>query len=436
MVSLLQKLTYALPFVTRYWVAFSGGVDSQVLLHQLHQEIANFPTLKLHAIHVNHHLNHKADAWQHHCQITCEKLQVSLEIISIRVDPQVGESLEEVARRQRYQALSNFIHENDCLVTAHHQDDQAETLLLQLFRGAGPKGLSAMPFITTFAKGFLARPMLDQERRVIMNYAITHQLTWIDDDSNQNNAFDRNYIRQEIMPVIKQRWPSVAKTISRSAQLCAQTEKIIHDKIVNELKNIPQQNGTLDLNYLRDLAVNHQAQLIRYWLIQQKISLPNEKKLLQILNTVINARVDANPCVKWRGGEVRRYRHCLYAFTSSPTSEQSPAIIWHLKQPLIFPSGTLIAEKKCGKGLLLDTISQLRVEFNVAGACCKISGRGVTKTLKNLFQEWGVPPWERSRVPLLFDGKTLVAIVGYAIGEPYITKDDELGWEIKMQSLR
>lgn len=431
-ISLLQTLNEHLPDVTRFWVAYSGGLDSYVLLHKLHQEMQNYPEKKLHAIHINHHLHPHADLWQQHCRNICDALGVALEIVSIEVNPASGESLEEVARNKRYEALCHFIHSKDCLLTAHHQDDQAETLLLQLFRGAGPKGLASMPYIASFSEGYHARPFLNLERKILLEYASLHELKWIVDESNENISFDRNFLRHRILPLVKERWPSAAKSMSRSAKLCGQTIQILQQTIANDLSKVILQDETLDIPQLNKFNFIRQTEIIRHWLMQKNISLPSEKKLLEILTTVINARRDANPYVKWKNGEVRRFRNGLYAFNHHHANNDLP-LTWNLKTPLKLPltSRFLSAQKKHGKGLLLPTFSNLDVKFNVRGLRCKITD-GPTRTLKNLFQEWKVPPWERPHVPLLFHGDKLVAIVGYATCLPCTTENNQLGWHVEV----
>lgn len=432
--SILNYLKNQLPNVKRFFLAYSGGLDSHVLLHQLQHELANDAHISLHAIHINHQLNRHSETWVEHCQIICEQLMTPLKIIKLEIKIQKGDSLEENARKQRYDALSHFIQETDCLLTAHHQDDQAETLLLQLFRGAGPKGLSAMPSITSFGKGFHARPFLMQNRDELLHYAKHHQLKWIEDDSNQNQQFDRNYLRHQVMPLIKERWPSVSQSIARSARLCAQSEMLVSSVIQESLKNALNSDKTLSLNSLRQFDTIQQAHMVRYWLCDLQIPLPSEKKISQIIDTVIYARMDANPCVKWRGGEIRRYRDQLYAFSELILPEESLSFLWDLSVPLLLPNklGTLVAKKSKGKNLILEKYKKLTVRFNKKGLDCKIPGRSGTKSLKNLFQEWGIPVWERACIPLLFAEDKLISIVGYTVCEPCTMGDDELGWRIEL----
>ena len=209
----------------RLYLGFSGGVDSHVLLH-LCASIASL-NAKLVAIYVHHGLQVEADFWAEHCQRTCEALGVACQIVRVNAQPIQGQSPEEAARNARYDALKAFVQSNDVLLIAQHREDQLETVLLQLFRGSGLKGLSAMPACIPFGSGTLLRPLLDVSKQAINSYAIAHELSWIEDPSNLSSDYDRNFLRNEVLPLLKQRWPAVDKTVSRSAKHCAEAQSLI-----------------------------------------------------------------------------------------------------------------------------------------------------------------------------------------------------------------
>ncbi|MCP3680361.1 MAG: tRNA lysidine(34) synthetase TilS [Gammaproteobacteria bacterium] len=308
---------------THLWLAYSGGVDSHVLLHSLHQAVINRPTLTLHAIHINHQLQPQAKQWQQHCGEVCQTLAIDYHSESIEVTPIARQSLEAIARNKRYQALTKRLNRDDYLITAHHQNDQAETLLLQLLRGAGPQGLAAMPMVTTLAPGYLARPLLPVSRNTIVNYAEIHQLRWVEDDSNQSLQFERNFLRHKLLPQILQRYPSAYRTITRSAKLCGETSELTAALATIDLSasQIPKSPNELSVEKVKKLSRARQRNLVRYWLTQQKIPLPSAIKLRHIIEDVIHSRYEATPCVTLSGTHIRRQKNRIFLCQDNNTTE-------------------------------------------------------------------------------------------------------------------
>jgi tRNA(Ile)-lysidine synthase len=364
--------------VTNYYVAFSGGLDSHVLLHFLKQE---FSELNLKAIHVNHQLQPQATQWETHCKKVCRDLDIPLTITRVKINPRAGESLEAVARQKRYAVFKKILRKNDVLFTAHHQDDQAETVLLQLFRGAGLRGVSAMPVVSSLDKGFLIRPLLSFNRYFLLDYAKNNQLNWIEDPSNQDTRFDRNYLRQLIFPALKKRWPEIAKTLTRFAAHSAQQENLLSTKAA------------------KDIDAEEKNKL-RHQILKHKLDLPPEKVLNEILN-ISHAKTDKNPIVTWGDNQCRRYKHKLYFMKASSLQPalSRQDINW-LKKNLPFS---------------LDD-KNIHIGYRTGGEKIKLKKNQPTKTLKNLFQEWHVPTWERDKIPLIYYKKKLIAVTGYAIG--------------------
>lgn len=301
-----------------YWVAYSGGLDSTVLLHQLDQSRKEVPYI-LRAVHIHHGLNPKANDWQQHCESICRDLNVELTVHKLDLSSS-HENVEERARDLRYEFFASLLQENDCLLTGHHQDDQAETVLLQLTRGAGPKGLSAMPEKNVLGKGFLLRPFLNMARDELLSYAREHQLQWIDDDSNENTRFTRNFMRQEILPILKQRWPNVTDVIARSARHCAETEKLLEEFVAPLLQACLLENKALSVIELKKLTLLQQKHVFRQWLFHCGFASPNERKLQNCLRVFLTAAQDRHPMVTWGNVIVRRYRSELRA-------EHLPALI-------------------------------------------------------------------------------------------------------------
>lgn len=300
------------------WVAYSGGVDSQVLLHAL-VSLRQQCFFELRAIHIHHGLNRSANDWQKHCELVCQNFDV--ELITHRLDLSSShDNIEERARKSRYEFFASLLQENDCLLTGHHQDDQAETVLLQLLRGAGPKGLSAMPASSVLGSGLLLRPFLNISHDELLSYAREHQLNWIDDDSNHNTRFSRNFFRQEIMPLLKQRWPSAAETITRSAKHCAETERLLEEFIAPLFNLCLLENKALSLIQLKKLTPLQQKHVFRQWLFYCGFFSPNERKLENCLRVFLTAGQDRHPMVTWGDVIVRRYRNEIRA-------ERVPALI-------------------------------------------------------------------------------------------------------------
>lgn len=415
-----------------YWVAFSGGLDSQVLLSLCHQANDYFP-LKLCAIHINHQISPNADAWAQHCAEICKEWDITYLETRIQIDLELGQSVEEVARKKRYAQFVNCLNPNDILLTAHHEDDQAETFLLQLFRGAGPKGLAAMPAFKSFAQGFHARPLLQFSRADLEKYAHQQQLKWIDDESNLNLQLTRNYIRHEVLPLLKARWSGISAVISRSASHCAEAQELLEEFAVTECQNVKgTQKNTLSVTKLLYLNPAKQKLLIRSWIKQRGYVLPNSRKMTTILENVLIAKEDRMPYVGWENVELRRYRDELYLIPSSMEAHNLKASYsWDLTQTLILPGiGHLRPVLVKGEGLKAH-IKQVYIRFRRGGEIANITGRG-RQSLKKLFQEWGIPPWERQRVPFIYLGEQLIGAVGLFIHPDFKAGINEIGCEITL----
>lgn len=417
-----------------YWLGFSGGLDSHVLLSLCHQLTAEFK-LKLRAIHINHGLSAQATQFEQHCAIVCANYGIDFIARKIKVDLTVGDSLEEKARKTRYQTLVNYLAIDDMLLTAHQQDDQAETVLLQLFRGAGPKGLAAMPMIKAFGRGYHARPLLNMPRIDLIKYAEANQLIWIDDESNSNTRLSRNFIRHEILPLIKHRWPSVTQTLMRSANHCAEAQLLLDNyakQLCEEMRGSKQH--TLSVKKLLQQDDKYQRLILRTWIHQHGFPLPDAKKMTVIQSDVLRAAWDRLPRVCWQHIELRRYRDDIFLIHQITSTSDKCSYPWDFSHPLCLNElGVLHANKVLGRGLRIDLVTQATIRFREGGEVIYLQKRGRHHTLKNLLQEWDVLPWERNRIPLIFVGEKLVAAVGYYADENYLAKDNEYGYEVRLQ---
>jgi tRNA(Ile)-lysidine synthase len=312
----IQRTLTSLTNEKEFVIAYSGGLDSHVLLHMMAEFKKNNPDVKIQAIHVNHQLNPQSNKWAEHCEKICNALNVLLTIEKIHIAVAPGDSLEENARNARYDIFKKYLDKHKVLLTAHHLNDQAETFLLQALRGAGSKGLSAMPVRKKFGDSFLIRPLLSFSRDALEKYAHENKLVWIEDDSNQDPKFRRNFLRHEVFPLLKTYYPSVMQNFSRSARLIAEQEKIITEIIKSDFEKIKCHDPKkIDLKKLREFSAEKQRLLLREWFAQNQLRMPNEKHLKQIQKDVVNAASDAQPVFRFAHLEISRDRsHLIFYF--------------------------------------------------------------------------------------------------------------------------
>lgn len=421
-----------------YWIAYSGGLDSHVLLHVC-AEIGKTHPLSVRAIHINHQLSHHAANWAAHCAKTCHDLQIPLVQKEIEAKSSSGESPEEAARIARYAVFAELLSVNDYLLTAHQQDDQAETVLLQLLRGAGLKGLSAMPLIKPFAKGVHARPLLNFSRADLKKYAEEQRLSWIDDESNLDIGYTRNFLRHEVLPILTKRWPSVTKTLSRVATHCAEAQSILDSLAKEDLTQLYEENSRseyaippLNIKKLLELSPERQSHVLREWIHQSDMPLPSAVKMLQIQHYFLQAGHDKSPHIIWGDVELRRYQNKLYLMKCLPVHDTTQVHSWDMQKPLMLSSDIILhATLAEGLGLRAD-LSQVEVRFRQGGERCRLPGRKEHHDLKKLFQQWKVPPWQRERIPLLYIADKLVAVVGFFIDEEYLASRSQNGYIVNM----
>jgi tRNA(Ile)-lysidine synthase len=432
LIAQLNEIQKTLVGVRRFWVAYSGGMDSHVLLQALSVVRSEIPDIEILALHVHHGLHADADKWQAHCMSICKALSIPIETINVDAQPKAGESPEAAARDARYQAMESFIQTGNCLLTAHHQDDQAETVLLQLLRGSGPRGLAAMPVETSFGQGWHARPLLQFTREELLDFAQQQSLEWIEDSSNIDTRFDRNFIRHEIMPSLKSRWPAAAATISRSAVHSAEASRILDEVARTDLQNVRlQQTGQLSVSSLKFLTESRIRNCLRAWLHELNLPLPTTAQMERVLEDVLDAAPDASPTVHWQGVEVRRYRDILFAMKPLSAHDATQVLDWDCRGPLSIPglSCSLRALSVTGKGLRANLCLKegIQVKFRHGGEVCRPVGREHTHAVKKLMQEFGVPPWERDRIPMLHLGGELAAVGTMWVCEGFQAVEGEEG---------
>lgn len=401
-------------------LAYSGGVDSSVLLHLLAAQLGQ----RLRAVHVHHGLQRAADDWEQHCRQECARLGIPFESRRIVIPPD-DRGPEASARDARYDALRGAMRPDEVLVTAHHREDQAETVLIRLLRGSGPSGLSGIRGLSAFAPGLLWRPLLESSRDQIVALARARELRWIEDPHNQDSRYARSFLRGEILPRLRQHWPAADRAIVRSAALVAEADELLRSLAVEDLNALHQERRgsareALPLTELRALSPARRRNLIRHWVEELGLSRPYLDSLRRLDAELLSADEDMNPVVAWPGAELRRYRDRLWAM---PTLEPAPTAFdqaWDGCSILALPAG-------CGRLVAASESpgqpkGELRVRMPIGVARFRPARGGHIRSLKNLFQERGIPPWVRLRTPaLLREGRICwIAGLGWADGaEPF-----------------
>lgn len=419
----------------RYCVAFSGGVDSTALLHALAMMRIEQSRLGLRAVHVNHHLHLPADEWVAHCREFAAGLFVPLEVLDVSVRPARGDSIEARARAVRYAALSRHLAPGEHLLTAHHREDQLETLLLQLMRGAGVAGLSAMPEHTVLGRGILLRPLLGVDRADLVAYCQSAKLPWVEDTSNDDLRFDRNYMRQRVLPVLRERWQGAAESITRSALHLAEAQALLDERAQEDL-SLARDGANLRVASLRSLAPARARNLLRFWIHGANHPVPSSAVLDQALLQMLSARADAVPLVAWGSMQLRRYRDSLYLCRQPPDPPpQTLAWEWRKNDEIELPGGLgrlrLRLAGTRGEPSLRLPAAPLQIAWKHRGQKLRLSERGSRRTLRNLFQERGVVPWMRRCLPLLYAGESLAAVADLWIDVEFRASDREEGMVVE-----
>ena len=368
-------------------IALSGGIDSVVLLHFLN---SHYPG-NIRAVHINHNLSKHSKDWSLFCKELCHKQGV--EFKSIDVNIKTSSNVEENARKKRYNSLKSELSKNEVLCTAHHQEDQSETFLLQLFRGSGVAGLASMPKMKSFADTFLYRPFLNISKQLIVDYATKYNLDWVEDDSNNNLNFKRNLLRLEFIPKLESGFEGVIKNISRSAY--HQSEAL---KLINDLAKIDIEKFNLVINHkiqvlpLTELPERRVANVLRYYIAQRGFLMPSNKVLTELIS-VLRAKDDAKVILKWHLYEVRRYDNELYFFDGEPDRSNEDCPLFNK----------------------LKDQTNFTIRFRQDGQRVRLKGKKHSSSLKKILQSANIPPWERDKLRMYYINDTLVGME--SIGE-------------------
>lgn len=399
-------------------VGFSGGLDSGVLLHRL----AGEPSIRargLRAVHVHHGLQAGADAWAAHCGRIARALEVPFEVVRVTVERDSGRGPEAAAREARYAALGAAMAPGGVLATAHHLDDQAETFLLRALRASGPGGLGAMRPLRRFGPGWQWRPLLALPRALLLAYANSHGLDWIEDPSNAEPDPDRNFLRLQVLPLLRTRWPHAAAALARSARLCADADALLAGEEASLLGepgpgSLRAGEGfdTLHVPPLLALPAERRARLLRRWLAGVGLPPLPARGMERIELDLLHARSDAQAAFAWSGARVLRWRDFLHADRPRAPLPPDWSTGWDGRAPLELPDGGRLRLAGADGDAVAGFEAPLRVHARRGGERIVLPGRNHSHALKQVLQERGVPPWRRAHLPLLSDAQGRLQAAG------------------------
>lgn len=423
-----------IPF-TKVVVAYSGGLDSSVLLKLSQQLFTKHPHIALVAVHVNHGLQQQAKQWQRHCQEQAELFGVPFVAESVELQIKPRESIESAARTARYAALAKHVDSESLLLTAHHADDQFETLMLALKRGSGLSGLAAMPDCRRFAQGHLFRPLLVSTRADLQCYAQESDLSWIEDPSNQSMQFDRNFLRHQVLPELTQRWPQLLQTVQRSVTHLQESKHLIDELAASDMRNCALADS-IDCAQLLLLSEARCKNVLRFWLNTQSWSYPSQAQLQQVV-AQCQAKADAKVTISLPQGQIRRFKGRLYLVDKASLFEQSEVDVWDMNaQPCLeLQNGSRLSWHKGGRLLPPGSAQRVSIRFRDELSIDSFNSaeRHGHRSIKKLLQEAHLKPWLRNRIPFVFYDEHLVAIADLYTSKAFLAERSE-GIRLKWQA--
>lgn len=414
-------------------VALSGGLDSMVLLDAA-ARLRETLDFKLVAAHINHDLSPNAAGWAQFCQQQCDQRGVPLRVSLLALECPKGASLEAVARTARYAALSTV--DANVIALAQHQDDQSETFLLQLLRGAGMRGLSAMAKVSKRDGIKFIRPFLDMPSQLLEEYARQRNVQWVEDESNAAQRFDRNYLRHEILPRLKSRFPGYRATLARAARHAVEAEHLLQELADLDLAGAIT-HDQLACERLRALSSERAKNALRIFLQRLAVAPPSGVRLDEILRQLVNARPDANVEIHLDTHILYRFRDQVWVAKRSPKTTQPFCIAWSGEPEVALPDlgGVLRFDRVSGAGVRLNDAAAVTIRSRQAGEHFQPECARPHRSLKNLFQEAAIPPWQRANVPFVYVNDTLVAVPGLGVACDYQVVAGEQGWAIRWEDL-
>lgn len=410
-VALTRTITEYAGKPRRVLVAYSGGRDSTLLLALAAE---HFPRKRVRAVHIDHGWHPDSADWARHCRDTARGLGVTCDVVAVDALPQDGKGPEAAARAARYEALAARMRAGDVLLTAHQREDQAETLLLALLRGGGVHGWASMPICRSLGPGLHLRPWLEVPRETIAAELEQRGLAYLDDPANADPAYDRVWLRRDILPALAQRWPEVEATLARAADQAAGAAEAVDTLAARDYVTCRGRvDETLDCAALADLPQRRQRALLRWWIARAGLPRPPAARLEEARRQLLEAGSNGTPCVDWPDGEVRAWNGLAWALAPQPPVDPEAVYEWaDRSQPLDLPGRRLHPEVLAGMGLTISPESVVRVGFRRGGERFQPAGAARAEPLKELLRRAGLPPWERDRAPLIYIDGELVAVVG------------------------
>lgn len=425
-------------------VAYSGGLDSAVLLH-LARAYARRKGTELFAFHVHHGLSPNADSWLQHCEQECERLDIRFDARRVALQGISKDGIEQAARRSRYAALGDMCraHQVPLLLTAHHLDDQAETVLLQLLRGSGVAGLSGMeranaaPDLLGAPGPMVGRPLLDLSRGALEHFAHQHTIPYVEDESNADIRYARNALRHKLMPVLAEYFPGFQQRFARSAQHAQSAQRLLDELAVQDMEACLD-GGDINLTRLAQFSQDRIDNLLRHWLGRHDMRMPSTAWLDEMREQLLTAQEDAQVCVTHPDGEIRRYRGRVFVTRST---EQPPAAMpllfrWNGEPWIDFPAfGGRLHVEEADEGISTGWLRQqsLGIAHRSGGEKLKLAPNRPTRTLKHHCQNIGIPPWERTKLPVVRAGDKLIFVAGVGLNWHGFPSTDgpfvQLRWE-------
>ena len=423
-----DSLCPLIPQESSILLGLSGGMDSVVLLHLLHTLAPRF-SWQLSALHIHHGISPNAGAWAEFCTALCARYSILLRVEHVDIAPLRDEhGIEAAARKLRHAAFAK--QSCDFVALAHHADDQAETLLLQLLRGSGIKGAAAMPLLKTATSHTRAslRPLLDIPRSALLEYAQQHELQWVEDESNADNYYPRNFLRNRLLPQLEEKFPAYRDTLSRSARHFAEAGELL-DELARQDAQGWTSGEPLDIGVLQKLSLSRAKNLLRYFLHLCGTPMPQAAQLDDMLRQLLDARADAAICIEFGGWQVRRYQSKVFALHELGEFDRNLELSWLGESELEWPASKtrLVFTQTSGQGISLKKLQRAPViiRLRTGGENLRPHPNAATRSLKNLLQEQQIPPWQRERLPLLFCGEELVCVVGVAVAASYQAEPGE-----------
>lgn len=390
-----------LPVPRKYWVGFSGGADSTALLQAMHECRARLPAA-LHAVHFHHGLQPDANRWQERCRGFCEAREIPCLTEKLEIDRTARQSPEEASRNSRYRAIARILGRDEMYLTAHHAEDLAETLFLNLMRGSGIEGLAGIPMLRSLGQGWVARPLLETRRRDLLAFLEARGIDWLTDPSNADTTFDRNYLRCELFPLLGQRWPGLVRRLSRTARNARVSATAMARCIENQAGDLIRDSLKMPLCKLLDLDPEMQSLILRQWLRRHEIPAPPEERLMEFLVQLRRADPESQAEVRWGDWMIKHHRRLLWLHRRRPYGA-CPEKAWQAGMELALgpDSGRLLLT---GKAVTVP--AGWRVRARRPGDRIRPRPEGPSRTLKQLFQAAAVPPWMRPAIPVLeWDGE-------------------------------